>query len=255
MQLKIYKDHHNLSEAAATELIELVKNKPDAVVCLASGDTPRLTCKLFVEKAIAGKADLSQITFIGLDEWVGIPPGNDGSCHYFFQHEIIEPLHFSIDQVHLFDAMSGDLDEECRKMDNTIFKSGGIDCMVVGIGMNGHIGFNEPGVAWDLKSHAINLDENTRRVGQKYFSEKTTLDKGITLGLQHLIESKEAILIANGKKKAEIVQLAIESPAQTQVPASIMQTHPNGWIMIDDEAASLLKKNSSSSFFQNSSGQ
>lgn len=240
MQLKIYKDHHNLSEAAATELIELVKNKPDAVVCLASGDTPRLTCKLFVEKAITGKADLSQITFIGLDEWVGIPPGNDGSCHYFFQHEIIEPLHFSADQVHLFDAMSGNLEEECRKMNNTIFENGGIDLMIVGIGMNGHIGFNEPGVSFDKYSHVIDLDDTTLSVGQKYFKSAVTLQKGITLGLKHLEESKKVLLLANGTKKAGVIRKAVEEELTIEFPASIMQTHSNGFVMIDEEAAGLL---------------
>ena len=120
MQLKIYKDHQSLSDAAANEVIELVKNKPDAVLCMASGETPRLTCKLLVEKAVKEKVDLSRITFIGLDEWVGIPPENEGSCHYFFQTEIFKPLHFSSSQVHLFDALSGNLDEECKKADKVI---------------------------------------------------------------------------------------------------------------------------------------
>src|SRR5436189_407290 len=143
MQLKIYKDYQSLSEAAATEIIELVKNKPDAVICLASGDTPRLTCKLLVEKTIREKVDLSHVTFIGLDEWIGIPPENEGSCHYFFQNELFKPLHFSSSQVYLFDAMPANLDEERGKMDRVIFEKGGIDLMIVGIGMNGHIGFNE----------------------------------------------------------------------------------------------------------------
>jgi galactosamine-6-phosphate isomerase len=240
MQLKIYKDHHNLSEAAATELIELVKNKPDAVLCLASGDTPRLTCKLFVEKAITGKADLSQITFIGLDEWVGIPPGNDGSCHYFFQHEVIEPLHFSASQVHLFDAMSGNLEEECRKMDSTIFEKGGIDLMIVGIGMNGHIGFNEPGVSFDKFSHVIDLDDTTLSVGQKYFKTAVSLQKGITLGLKHLQEAKKVLLLANGAKKAGVIKKTVEGEITSSFPASIMQKHSNGFVMIDEEAAGLL---------------
>jgi galactosamine-6-phosphate isomerase len=240
MQLKIYKDHHNLSEAAAAELLELVKNKPDAVVCLASGDTPRLTCKLFVEKAITEKADLSQITFIGLDEWVGIPPGNDGSCHYFFQHEIIGPLHFSADQVHLFDAMSGNLEEECRKIDNTILERRGIDLMVVGIGMNGHIGFNEPGVSFDNYSHVTDLDDTTLSVGQKYFKTAVALKKGITLGLKHLQESKKVLLLANGTKKAGVIRKAVEEELTNEFPASIMQAHSDGVVMIDEEAAGLL---------------
>ena len=242
MQLKIYKDYHSLSEAAATEIIELVKNKPDAVLCLASGDTPRLTCKLFAEKAIKEKIDLSNVTFIGLDEWVGIPPENEGSCHYFFQHEVLTPLHFSADQVHLFDAISENQEEECRKMDNIIFEKGGIDLMIVGIGMNGHIGFNEPGVSFDKHSHVIDLDDTTLSVGQKYFKTAVSLLKGITLGLNHLRESKKVLLLANGAKKAGVIQKTVEGEITLSFPASIMQKHSNGFVMIDEEAAGLIEK-------------
>ncbi|MGZ8550103.1 MAG: 6-phosphogluconolactonase [Chitinophagaceae bacterium] len=240
MQLKIYKDHQDLSETAANEIIDLVKTKPNAVLCLASGDTPRLTCKLFVEKAIKEKVDLSHITFIGLDEWVDIPPENDGSCHYFFQHELIEPLHFSADQVHLFDAMSNNLQEECRKMDNVVFEKGGIDLMIVGIGMNGHIGFNEPGVSFDNYSHVIDLDDSTLSVGQKYFKTPVNIQKGITLGLKHLQESKKVLLLANGTKKAGVIQKAVGAEVSSSFPASIMQKHSNGFVMVDEEAAGLL---------------
>lgn len=240
MQLKIYKDHQGLSGAAANEVIELVKNKPDAVLCLASGETPRLTCKLLVEKAVKEKVDLSRITFIGLDEWVGIPPENEGSCHYFFQTEIFKPLQFASSQVHLFDALSVHPDEECKKIDKVIFEKGGIDLMIVGIGMNGHIGFNEPGVSFDNYAHVIDLDETTITVGQKYFKTPVTLQKGITLGLKHLQQTKKVLLLANGTKKAEVVKQTVEGEITNKFPASIMQTHANGFVMIDDEAAALL---------------
>ena len=240
MQLKIYKDHQGLSDAAANEVIDLVKSKPNAVICMASGETPRLTCKLVVEKAVKEKVDLSRITFIGLDEWVGIPPENDGSCHYFFQTEIFKPLQFASSQVHLFDALSANPDEECKKVDKVIFEKGGIDLMIVGIGMNGHIGFNEPGVSFDNYAHVIDLDETTITVGQKYFKTPVTLQKGITLGLKHLQQTKKVLLLANGTKKAEVVKQTVEGEITNKFPASIMQTHANGFVMIDDEAAALL---------------
>jgi galactosamine-6-phosphate isomerase len=240
MQLKIYKDYQGLSEAAANEIIDLITNKPDAVLCLASGDTPRLTCKLFAEKALKEKLDLSRITFIGLDEWVGIPPENDGSCHYFFEHEIFTPLYFSSAQVHLFNAMSGNYEEECRKMDNLIFEKGCIDLMIVGIGTNGHIGFNEPDVSFNHYSHVTDLDETTISVGQKYFKTAVSLQKGITLGLRHLQESKKVLLLANGTKKAEVIKKTVEGEIISSFPASIMQKHSNGFVLVDEEAAGLL---------------
>ena len=245
MQVQIFENYDTLSDQLADRIIALVKKNPASVLCLAAGDTPRLAYQLISKKANTQKIDFTKCTFIGLDEWVGIPPENEGSCHFFLQANLFEPLSIGAAQVHLFDALTPNLEEACRQMDAIITKAGGIDCMVVGIGMNGHIGFNEPGVDFSLRSHVIHLDENTRQVGQKYFAQKTRLEKGITLGLQHLLQSKEAILIANGKKKAEIIRLAIESPVQSSVPASIMQTHPNGWVMIDKEASSLLQKHSS----------
>lgn len=242
MTLKIYKDHHQLSDTAAEEIIELVKQKPDAVICLASGETPRLTCRLLIKKVKEQQVDLSQCTFIGLDEWAGIPPSNEGSCHYFFQHELFEPLQFRSEQIHLFDALSANLEDECLKMDSAIFERGVIDLMIVGIGMNGHIGFNEPGVSFNNYSHVINLDETTVTVGQKYFKGGAVLKQGITLGLKHLQDAKKVLLLANGIKKAEVIKKAVEGVVTNSFPASIMQTHANGWVMADEEAASLLDK-------------
>ena len=149
MQIKIYKDYEELSASVADEIIELVKKKPDAVLCLASGSTPLLTCTLTSEKAIKNNIDFSRVTFIGLDEWVGVPPQNDGSCHWFFQNHLLQAIKIPASQIHLFDAMSANLDQACSKMDEIILEKGGIDLMIVGIGMNGHIGFNEPGIPFD----------------------------------------------------------------------------------------------------------
>lgn len=242
MELKIYKDYEALSAQAADEIISLVKNKPDAVLCLASGDTPRLTCTLAVERAIEENIDFSNCTFIGLDEWVGVPLDNEGSCHYFFQKHFLQPLSIKPAQIHLFNALSTDFKTECATMDAVVATKGGIDLMIVGIGMNGHIGFNEPGVSFDLFSHTIDLADITLTVGQKYFKNNIPLGKGITLGLKHLMQTKKVLLIANGVKKAEVIKRTIEGTVNNNFPATIMQTHPNGIIMTDSEAASLLSK-------------
>lgn len=240
MHIKIYKDYHALSTAAADEMIALLNDKPDAVICLASGHTPQLTCELFVISALENKTDLSRFTFIGLDEWVGIPPEDPGTCHYFFQKELFQQLDISPSQIHLFDALAEDLDAECKKMDAVIAAKGGIDLMIVGIGMNGHIGFNEPGVSFELYSHVMELDDITKSVGQKYFASFTNLHQGITIGLQHLQDAKRVLLLANGSKKAELVKETVQGELTNAFPASIMQLHPNGVVMLDVEASALL---------------
>lgn len=241
MQLKIYRDYHELSAHAAATIVDLVSRKPNAVLCLAAGDTPRLTYEMVAKKAGVQKIDFSNATFIGLDEWVGIPPENEGSCHYFLYNNLFKPLQISREKIHLFNALADDLAAECKKLDQAVVKAGGIDLMLVGIGMNGHIGFNEPGVPFDLYSHVIDLDEKTQQVGQKYFRETMQLRKGITLGLKHFLEADTAILIANGIKKAGVMQKAINGPLTNELPASIIQKHGNGLVMVDEEAASLIK--------------
>jgi glucosamine-6-phosphate isomerase len=241
MELKIYEDHTALSAAAANEIIGLLKARPDAVICMASGETPRLTCQMVVEQARKEQTDLRRCTFVGLDEWVGIPPSNTGSCNYFFHHELITALRFSPAQVLLFDAMADDLQAECKKMDEAIADKGGIDLMIVGIGMNGHIGFNEPGVDQQLGSHVADLEETTISVGQKYFQGETRLTKGITLGFKHLKNARKVWMLANGKKKADVVSAAINGPVSPAFPASIFQTLNNAVIAVDKEAAGKLK--------------
>src|SRR5438045_858479 len=126
-------------------------------------------------------------------------------------------------------------------MDDYIFHHGPIDLMIVGIGMNGHIGFNEPGISFSLYSHIADLDETTTTVGQKYFDSPAKLKQGLTLGLRHLLESRKLILLANGRKKAEVIQKTVEGKVSNNFPASIVQQHPNCVLMIDEEAGALLK--------------
>lgn len=240
MQTKVCKDYAALSEYAADWLLNGIRQKPSFVVCLASGDTPRLALSLFAQRIIHEKVDISAVQFIGLDEWLGIPPDNIGSCHYFFQSVLFRPLNVQPVQIHLFDGLSPDPDVACKTMDHFIREKGGIDRMLVGVGMNGHIGFNEPGVPFDCYSHVVDLDASTTSVGQKYFSQPTILAKGITLGLRHLMEAKQVMLIANGEKKAGIVQALRNEPIGNKLPATIIRSHPNSFLVLD-EAADTLK--------------
>ncbi|HZB12304.1 MAG TPA: glucosamine-6-phosphate deaminase [Chryseolinea sp.] len=242
MQLRICEDYDQLSAVAASEIIQLVKQKSNAVICLASGDTPKLTYSLMAKIAKDESVDFTRCTFIGLDEWMGIPPDNEGSCHYFFQNLVFKPLNISSDQFHLFDAHSANTEDECRKMDTVIADKGGIDLMVVGIGMNGHIGFNEPAESFSQYSHVVELNESTKTVGQKYFHQETTLSKGITLGLNHLLESKKVILIANGIKKADVIRKALKGKITPHLPASILRNHSNSLVIVDRAAASTLNQ-------------
>jgi glucosamine-6-phosphate isomerase len=237
----IFKSYETLSAFAANEWAMLIKEKPRAVICVASGDSPKLACELFCRKVNEENID-SKFFFAGLDEWAGLSPETSGSCNNDFQKRLIQPLGLAASQYHLFDALATDLQAECIAIDRILKDKGGIDLMIVGIGMNGHIGFNEPGIDFNLLSHVTDLDETTVTVGKKYFKEAVSLTKGITLGLAHLMNAKKAFLLANGERKAAVIKKAVEGEVSNSFPASIMQQHENGFILVDEAAASLLNK-------------
>ena len=238
MNIRIFKDHQALSHAAALLVIDQIRNKPDSVLCLAAGETQLVMYQMLAGMLPHAKVDYSEVHFIGLDEWVGISPANPGSCQALLRHNLLDALPVKETRIHLFNALAPDLSSECDKMDGRIKELGGVDLICVGIGMNGHIGFNEPGTSTGLRCHVATLDETTRTVGQKYFQEKTSLTSGITLGLSYLLEATTAVLMASKKAKASIVKRALEGPIEQQVPASIIQKHRGAIILLDQEAAS-----------------
>jgi len=240
MKLNRFDSYDKLSKATAEEILHCISCKPESVLCLATGETPLLTYQILVEQATKNKIDFSKAHFVGLDEWVGIPPENSGTCHFFLTEKLLRPLKTGAAHIHLFDGMSAEIDSECTKMDKVINDLGGIDFMIVGIGMNGHIGFNEPGTSLALKSHVIELDNVTQQVGQKYFRSTTKLQKGITLGFQNILQAKKVILMANGAKKADIIKTSLEEGITEKCPASILRKHANSYVYLDSMASSKL---------------
>lgn len=240
MKLSIFDTYEGLSAFAAGQILETIKSNPQTTLCLATGDSPKLTYRLFVKEVVKQKINLGRVHFVALDEWMGVPPSNPGSCHYFLNENLFSPLQIKKDNIHLFDAFAKDATKECEKMNEAIKTLKGIDLMLVGVGMNGHIGFNEPGASESNYAHVADLDSTTQQVGQKYFSEQTALAKGITLGLAQFFEAKNVLMLANGKKKSSIIKNALEGNISTQVPASLIRKHKNAQVLIDSEAASAL---------------
>ena len=228
-----------MSRAAADVIMEVLRKKPDALVCFATGDTPKLTYQILVENE--KKVDFSRCFFIGLDEWLGIPPENSGSCHDFLYRHLFEPLSIQPSQIHLFNALTKDENEECKKMNHLIEQKGPIDLMIVGVGMNGHIGFNEPGTDFDSTAHVSILDDTTRTVGKKYFEVEVPITKGITLGLKQVMETTTLLMIANGSRKAPVIKKALENDINNSFPATLIRLHKNSLLFLDQEAATGLK--------------
>lgn len=242
MNIQVSPDYDEMSRQTAAFIVDCLRQKPKSLLCLASGHSPTGTFQYLVEYAAAGKADFSQCLFVGLDEWVGLDREKEGSCSHYMHTHLFDPLGIKAEQIVLFEGRSADPEADCKRVDRFISEHGPIDLMLLGIGMNGHIGFNEPGVSFAQYSHCIQLDPITKEVGQKYFDEETKLDKGLTLGLQHVSEARVAVLIANGAQKAAIVARALQGEITSQVPASILQTHPNAFVFLDEAAATELQK-------------
>lgn len=236
--LQIYKNYNELSAAAAQEMIAVIKPPKPVLICLATGDTPKLAYKLLCEKIIQENISLAHCTFIGLDEWIGIAPENKGSCHYFLHQHIFSPLNIPASKIHLFNAFADDLEKECRAMDKLIGLHGGIDLIVAGVGMNGHIGFNEPGTSAEAKSHVVQLSDITTSVGQKYFEKKESLRLGITIGLAQVLFAKTILLMANGVHKATIMKEVLDGEISEKVPASLVRRADNAILFLDEAAAS-----------------
>jgi glucosamine-6-phosphate isomerase len=235
MELTITRDYDALSRLAAQIVIRQVQKKRDSVFVFPGGDTPIGMLSELVSAVQTNQVDFAGCTFISLDEWVGLNGNDEGSCRYTLNRHFYDPAQIVHSQIHFFDAKATDLHAECKKMDDLIAACGGIDLIVLGIGLNAHVGFNEPGISWDSLCHVVELDEITQTAANKYFPNGTEhVHKGITIGMRHILECKQAVLLANGDKKKEIVRRVVLGPAKTSVPASALQNHPNCCIIVDE---------------------
>lgn len=242
MKLAVYNNYDELSKATADLIVDQVNNKPNSLLCFPSGESPTGTIRYLIQYAQEGKVNFSQCNFVGLDEWIGMDERNEGSCKHYLYSKLFIPLNVKEEKIFVFNATASDLDKECERMNSLIQKYGPLDIMLVGIGLNGHIGLNEPGSSFDSFAHQSVLDPVTETTAQKYFNQETKLRGGITLGLQHLKEAKKAVLIASGIKKAAIMKKSLEGEVSNKVPASIFQKLTNGYVFLDKEAASELSQ-------------
>jgi len=242
MEIKILPDYNSLSASVAQLIRAFIKNKNSSFICLASGHTPVGVFHELAREIKDNRLDLSHCTFLSLDEWIGIDPDDSGSCLTMLRKDCFEPLHIQPHQIAFFNVQNSDLKKECNRINSLIEHHGGLDIMLVGVGTNGHIGMNEPGTSFDSYAHISTLAEETKSVGQKYFDKPTSLSLGITLGLRHLREAKLPIIMASGEKKAAIISKGLTQPPTEEIPVSVAQLIPHGYVMLDMAAASHLSQ-------------
>ena len=222
------KTYEELSNKAADLIAAQILVKPNCVLGLATGSSPVGTYKRLIADNQAGKIDFSTVTSVNLDEYVGLDGSNDQSYRYFMNHNLFD--HVNIDKSKTFvpSGLAADLKAEGEAYDAMIQKLGGIDLQLLGIGLDGHIGFNEPDAYFTAATHEVKLDESTIKANARFFaSEDEVPTTAITMGMLSIMQAKKVLLIANGAAKKEIVEKAFFGPIDPQVPASILQLHPD----------------------------
>ena len=234
----IIDSEENLAKRAAQRYVELLKEKPNAVLGGATGSTP---LGLYAELARLNKA--GEITFkdvktFNLDEYVGLDGTHDQSYRYFMNHNLFDHIDIDINNTRV---PSGINTEIASRYDKEIEAAGGIDLQLLGIGVDGHIGFDEPGTPLDSVTHVVELEQNTREVNSRFFNSIDEVPThAVTMGIKTIMNARSIILMAIGSSKAEIVKKFIQGPVTTDVPASILQLHPNVEVYLDEKAAALL---------------
>lgn len=241
MRIIIEKDYKAMSKKAALIVASQVLLKPKSVLGLATGSTPLGMYRELIEMYKREELDLSGIKTFNLDEYYQLPPDNPQSYYYFMYNNFFNHINIKPENIRLPKGISQDVKRECEEYETAIEKAGGIDLQVLGIGENGHIGFNEPGEHLRVQTQLINLTDETINANSRFFeSEDEVPRQAITMGLGSILKARRILLLANGKKKAQAIKKTVSGYLTTKCPASFLQTHPDVTLILDKEAASLL---------------
>lgn len=237
--MKIYKakDYKDMSRKAANIISAQMIMKPNCVLGLATGSTPIGTYDQLVEWYNKGDLDFSEVTTVNLDEYKGLPRTNDQSYYYFMHQHLFDRVNIDPERTNVPNGMEPDVEKECGRYEELIRSLGGVDLQLLGLGHNGHIGFNEPGEAFEKETHCVELTESTIEANKRFFASADDVPKqAYTMGIKTIMQAKKILIVVNGENKADIVERAFFGPVTPEVPASILQLH-NDVTLVGDEAA------------------
>lgn len=230
------KTYEELSAITAKMIIDQIKSKPDSVLGLATGSTPIGTYKCLIEACSKGEVDFSAVKSVNLDEYCGISEDNDQSYRYFMNKNLFDSINIDKANTYVPCGMAEDYEAEAARYDGVIAKVGPVDIQILGIGNNGHIGFNEPADTFSEGTNVVALTETTIKANSRFFERVEDVPtKAITMGVKSIMEAKKIILIASGQGKKEIVEKAVNGEVTPWVPASILQNHPDATVIFSEE--------------------
>ncbi|KRQ86457.1 Glucosamine-6-phosphate deaminase 1 [Caloramator mitchellensis] len=238
MRILIEENYEAMSKKAALMVAGQILLKPNSVLGLATGSTPLYMYRELVRMHREEDLDFSSITTFNLDEYVGLNQDNINSYHYYMFDNLFNHVNIKKENIFIPDGMAENLYEECKRYEKLIKDRGGIDLQILGIGKNGHIGFNEPDLKFEATTHVVELDDETIKANSRFFSSIDEVPRrAISMGIKTIMHSRKIILLASGEEKAEAVKKAIFGPIIPGLPASVLQLHPDVTIILDREAA------------------
>lgn len=240
MDIKIFETSEQLDNYAAELYVNLIASKPNAVLGMATGSTPIGIYDKIIESYQNKKVSFSGVTTYNLDEYVGLTPDNDQSYAYFMNKHLFSHIDIPKEQTHLPDGIAENMEEECRRYD-ALIASNPADIQLLGLGHNGHIGFNEPDDNLSFGTHIVKLQEETRDANARFFSSIDEVPThAVTMGVGSIMKAKTILLVVRGSDKSRIVKEALTGPITTKVPASLLQTHQQFIVLLDREAGRML---------------
>ena len=236
-------DYYSMSRVAANIISAQVIMKPNCVLGLATGSTPLGTYEQLIRWYKKGDLDFSEVTTINLDEYRGLSPENDQSYRYFMNTNFFDHINIKKENTHVPDGLEHDITKACNDYNKIIRQNGGVDLQLLGLGNNGHIGFNEPGEAFEKETHCVKLSDSTVEANSRFFQNIEEVPKeAYTMGIKSIMQAKKIVVVVNGKKKAGIVKEAFFGPVTPKVPASVLQLHNDVTLVGDKEALELVKE-------------
>ena len=243
MRIYVTENYQEMSRQAANILSAQIILKPDCVLGLATGSSPIGTYDQLVEWYKKGDLDFSEVKTVNLDEYKGLTKDNDQSYYYFMHHHLFDRVNINLDNTNVPDGREPDSDKECARYEELIRSMGGVDIQLLGIGHNGHIGFNEPDSVFAKTTHCVDLTESTIEANKRFFASADDVPRqAYTMGIGTIMKAKKILLIVSGEDKAEILAKAFYGPITPEVPASILQLHDDVILVADKAVMSKMPK-------------
>ena len=241
MRIIAAKDYDHMSRQAANLISAQVLLKPDSVLGLATGSSPIGTYQQLIEGYKKGDVDFSRVKSVNLDEYVGLDLSSDQSYVYFMRHNLFDHINIDLDNTNVPCGVNPNAEEECARYDALIQSYGGIDLQLLGLGPNGHIGFNEPDDDFPKGTHKVALTDATIQANKRFFEKEEDVPRyAYTMGIRDIMQARRVVMVVSGAGKAEIVKQAFCGPITPHVPASILQLHQDFTLVADEAALSAM---------------